>query len=931
MVAESQTLSVRDFPAYLHFTPRPDQPERFDEQTAFYESKGDGVQWLIGGNGCTGSEQELWDNDRQEWRRCIDITEPFTTVGMGPNGPRLQASSPVYRKGVADLYRVTLASGSTLVCTSSHRVLTDAGWKTVGQLVPGSHVLLAKPDAFPEGVGNYIDGTSYPQRNWEGQPVAISFEGSGADRQRVGLRSAEQCCGLLQSCSSVPPSCDLSGHGTHVLTSCDQMHCCKVSGSQDGCLTCLDSCDALPHSVPAVCQDEIPSQSDALERIHQQQHGDQDSEREYSRLNQLSGLLSIASDQDQSFREYQPHASSGYSKQSCLCIQHAWQQPSLNAVGYTDLVCSDRKTETSILSLGRPDDVVQSASGVSVSPTHCTQNDQQSLASFADHETSATSDPLLLEYSASEYLSSDFVVNIEFLRTDAFYDITCFPDRNYLTKGGIVSHNSGTTTTLLAKVARFIYETPPPRPDTPFWVIAKSYDQVTKTCWKEKLYGQGHILDKDVDWARVGWYKSKQRLPYSVPLKPNERGNNWMLEFRSYEQGIGAMMAQAIGGFAFVEQFPWGVFEEVLRGCREYNFPGSKLVEYTPVDPDLSIDIEEMIENGPEPEEGKQLGLRYLPRNWKIYHANTMCAMEAGHVDKKWFEEFFGMVPEDMKDVRMLGMFASFEGVIYKTFNTQTHCMGDEMWSRLKDCYHHRGIDWGAGPENDFSCTWAARNGLGQWFVYDEYVSNDQTKTTVDHLSQVYHQWEWPQHDKFYGASYCDPSSPDNIRIAGKLSVYNREVENLHMMRGKNSVLEGIEHIQYLLKPQVPVPVHDEKGYPVIDEETGKVKIRMEPKLFIHRYNCPKLVQQMKTYRWLRGSNPKGKTGLNNRDPMRAPLKKNDHTVDSARYGIYSSDFMTGSTISSAKSHSELIAQTNGEYLPSRGLRGFTTQHRNRG
>ena len=52
---------------------------------------------------------------------------------------------------------------------------------------------------------------------------------------------------------------------------------------------------------------------------------------------------------------------------------------------------------------------------------------------------------------------------------------------------------------------------------------------------------------------------------------------------------------------------------------------------------------------------------------------------------------------------------------------------------------------------------------------------------------------------------------------------------------------------------------------------------------------------------------------------------------DALRYLCFSDDFMTGSTISSAKSHSELIAQTNGEYLPSRGLRGFTTQHRNRG
>jgi hypothetical protein len=301
--------------------------------------------------------------------------------------------------------------------------------------------------------------------------------------------------------------------------------------------------------------------------------------------------------------------------------------------------------------------------------------------------------------------------------------------------------------------------------------------------------------------------------------------------------------------------------------------------------------------------------------------------MEAGHVDAKWFEEFFGMVPEDMRDVRMLGMFASFEGVIYKEFNTATHCMGDEIWSRLKGCTHFRGIDWGAGPENDFTCTWAARNGLGQWFIYDEYVSNDQTKTTVDHLSQVYEQWEWPD-TSHYGASFCDPSSPDNIRIANKLSVYNPAVENLHMMRGKNAVIEGIEHVQYLLKPQIPVPVVDEKGMPIIDPETGKVKIRMEPKLFIHRQNCPKLVQQMKTYRWMRGADPKAKSGRNPKDAAKAPLKHADHCVDSGRYMIFSADSMMNATISSAKSHSEITTQTSGEYLPERGLRGFTTQHK---
>jgi hypothetical protein len=489
-------------------------------------------------------------------------------------------------------------------------------------------------------------------------------------------------------------------------------------------------------------------------------------------------------------------------------------------------------------------------------------------------------------------------------------------------------NGAGTTSCLIAKICRFVLETPPPRRDTPFWVIAETYEQIG-SMWDEKFNQQGHLPPNVVDWPRIHWNNRNNNQPFRVPLKspPGSPGKNWSLEFKSWRQGRGKMQARSLGGFGFIEQFPWGILEEVLRGCREYNFPGSKLVEFTPVDADLSKELEEMIENGHEPESGQQAGLKYLPKNWQIFHANTMCAMEAGHVDKRWFDEFFGMVPLDMLETRMKGMFSTYEGVIYKDFNVHTHCMGDEMWGRMKSCHHRRGIDWGAGPENDFVCVWGAKNGLGQWFIYDEEVSNDQSKTTVDHLSDVYEKWEWPD-TSLYGPSYCDPSSPDNIRIACKLSVYNENVENLHMMRGKNAVLEGIEHIQYLMKPQIPVPVHDEKGMPVIDPQTGRVKIRLEPKLFIHRTNCPKLVQALKSYRWLRGSDPSAKAGRNSRDPQRAPLKKGDHAPDALRYLCFTDDHITGSTISSAKSHSEITAQTSGEYLPERGLRGFTTQHK---
>jgi len=484
-------------------------------------------------------------------------------------------------------------------------------------------------------------------------------------------------------------------------------------------------------------------------------------------------------------------------------------------------------------------------------------------------------------------------------------------------------NGAGTTTLALAKVAKFVYETPPPRHDTPFWVIAESYEQVCETAWKEKLHGQGHILDHDIDWDRIDWYKRNNGWPFRVPLKsPAGSRNNWMLEFKSWRQGRGQMQARSLGGFCFIEQFPWGVFEEVSRGCREYNFPGSKLCEYTPVNPDMSSEIEEMIENGPEPEDKKDVvfNRQYLPRGWNVYHANTECAKEAGHVDEDWFEEFFGMIPPEMRDTRMKGLFASFEGVVYKNFHPSVHCMGDEMWAFLDNCAHRRGIDWGAGPENAFTCLWGAKNGANQWFIYDEYYSTNQEYSTVDHLIEVYEQWSWPSGSS-YGATYADPSSPDNIRIANKLSRYaaqtGKPVKNISVQRGKNAVLEGIEHIQHLLKPQVPVFS--------IDSE----KTELQPRIFIHRDNCPNLIRQMKKYRWLRGADRNQAAKLNPKNPRREPLKFEDHAVDALRYLCFTDDRLGGLTIDSARTQSTVMDSITGNYMNGKNnWKTVTSQHR---
>lgn len=439
----------------------------------------------------------------------------------------------------------------------------------------------------------------------------------------------------------------------------------------------------------------------------------------------------------------------------------------------------------------------------------------------------------------------------------------------------IGGNGAGTTEVACAKVAKFLYETEAPRVDTPFWVIANTYEQVMKAVWVEKLYGHGHILHETVDWSRVLWYSSKQGWPYRVPLLPHPYSStNWVIEFKSIEQGRAKMQAESIGGFMFSEQFPYSILEEVLRGCRVYNYPGSKICEFTPIDPVLSQEIEEMIDED------------RMPDNWRVFRANTECAKEAGHVTDTWFNEFFGMVPEEMLETRMTGRFATYEGAVFTQFNPNVHLVDDDVIDFPKDITHYRSIDWGSGPENAFVCLWMYKNGLGQWYVYDEYYSTDQNYTTIDHLCEVQDRWPWPLENPHYRHTFADPSSPGNIRIASKLASYKTNREGIGITPASNAVIEGIEHVQWCLKKDRALSVPD-----IPEFQTG------QPRLYIHKYNCPKLSRQIRTYRWERSN----LMGINPRDARRIPLKKDDHTVDALRYAVYSEASRSNGTIESRR------------------------------
>jgi hypothetical protein len=429
----------------------------------------------------------------------------------------------------------------------------------------------------------------------------------------------------------------------------------------------------------------------------------------------------------------------------------------------------------------------------------------------------------------------------------------------------IGGNGAGTTECAMHKLARFVMETEPPRKDTPFWIIGDTYEQAMKVCWKEKLYNHGHLPRSEIDFSRIHYYRPHMNWPYLVPLKewPTAPGKNWVLEFKSYDQGRALMQAASIGGFCFTEQFPWSLLTEVIRGCREYNFPGSKFCEFTPVDPALSWELENMQREST------------LPPGWEIYRANTEVALEYGHVDRTWYEEFFGMMAPEEVEVRKIGAWASFAGQIYQSFNPDIHTV--THIAHPPGVHYRRVIDWGAGPENAFVCLWGFRNGVGQWFIFDEYWSTSQQYDALHHLELIMARHPWPDQmvltneerekmEGYYGTTWADPSSLDNIRLAMRL--------NFPIQKAANSIFEGIDCVRRHLKV-----------IPALDE----------PRLIIDRKRCPNLFREMQTYHWEQGT----ETGRNPRDARPDPCKKDDHAVDALRYLLFSEEQYTGAQFSS--------------------------------
>lgn len=430
----------------------------------------------------------------------------------------------------------------------------------------------------------------------------------------------------------------------------------------------------------------------------------------------------------------------------------------------------------------------------------------------------------------------------------------------------LAGNASGKTSAAANKCANFLLrEQPPPRKDTPFWILSDTMDVVTSICWGEKLMGEGHIPRVEVDWDRITWHNQKEGQPKSVPLLPwpKHKGGhpekNWKIEFKSYDQGRRALQGRGIGGFWFSEQFPVGIFTEVMVRCRQYLFPGGQFAEFTPLEPELCIWLEKVLED--------------CPPKWGFYRCNTECNRE--NLADGAIESFMATVPDELIETRMRGALASFSGTIYTNFAVPVHVLPNSEMSRFPPgVCHALGTDWGASVEHPQVTIFGCMDGIGDWWIYDEYWSTDQ-RTLFEHAQKVVEKakaWGWPIRERFcepigrpidtivpginYGLNFCDPSRPGNINEWTQYGVPSGPAVN--------DVYDGINEIRRLLK---------------VNDVTGK------PKIFIAK-RCSHLIEEMRKYRWRRAKRAIEGNLLNPAAAKPEPLKRDDDCVDAMRYLI---------------------------------------------
>lgn len=425
--------------------------------------------------------------------------------------------------------------------------------------------------------------------------------------------------------------------------------------------------------------------------------------------------------------------------------------------------------------------------------------------------------------------AADFDQQTEFVECDAKFSI-CL--------GGT---GSGKTEAAAWKTAKRLRERPP-RARCPFWIVGDTYEQVCSICWDEKL--SKYIDKKQI--LSVDWYKQQRNWPFAVTLRHPDNPNlpGWVIEFKSYSQGRGRMQGRSIGGYWFNEEVPFEIVSEVQGRCRDYDSKG--WADFTPIE----VRSPEWPDFYDDPPEG-----------WRFYHLNVE---RNNRLAEGWAERYLATFPEDERETRRIGVFASYVGQVFKEWRKPIHVIqpgaahAEQLGLQFDrqgnlviphDWNRFRGIDFGFN--NPFACIWVCQDRDGRFYAYDEHYESQ--RLLAYHAAEI-HRRPWLPANPHFKRTYSDHQAQERAEMS-KLGVPCTPAN-------KKDLAGGVSILRSLMMTQ------------------GDGLAR----LYVHA-RCKNLIKEIRGYHW---PDEIG-TGNRTRNPKDLPVDYENHAIDALRYAIVSS------------------------------------------
>lgn len=219
---------------------------------------------------------------------------------------------------------------------------------------------------------------------------------------------------------------------------------------------------------------------------------------------------------------------------------------------------------------------------------------------------------------------------------------------------------------------------------------------------------------------------------------------------------------------------------------------------------------------------------------------------------------------EDEYKARIKGQFVQIGGLIYKQFSAATHVLPEPIdLSIIRDWEWYASLD--AGFNNPTAWLWHAVSPDNRVITFAEHYESGRT---IDYHAVAVHRKN-VEHKRPPNIYIGDPSIRNTDPITST-SIHEEYLKyGIPIVLGNNDVRGGISRMARYL-----------------NMSNGKPNWMIDPR-------CNNFIREMQRYRWKTHVNKKIADRSN---PMEEPLKKDDHTCDSARYFIMSRPDLTPHT-----------------------------------